>query len=154
MQIDEQVEEHLREAYRGAVAEDQVRMLGAFGSLSAEDGGKALTYGLFVVSYILHDVVEGEDEETPTNEDLEGVAERAAEASAGWADLDQTEILALLRSCAGNEMPSGIPQEDVLRYTAYLGAYLLQSYRADEEEWWDYLDAIWEELQTTPEPTA
>lgn len=153
MQINEHVEQHLRDAYAGAVGEDLVRMLEPILDLSPEDGGTALSYALFVISYIVHDVAEGEGKQTPTDGDLEGVAERAEQASAGWAELDRDKVLALLRSCARNEMPSGIPPEDVLRYSVFLGSYLLQSYRADDEKWWDYLDLIWNTLLAVPETT-
>jgi hypothetical protein len=150
MQIDEQIEEHVREAYRGVAAEDGARIARAFEGLSPDDAATTLGYGLFVMGFVINDVLR----KGATDADLDGIAQRAIETVSGWVDLgDKAAVVALLSAASkGDGSVPGVPPEDVLGNTFVLGGYLLQAYRLDSQHWWEYLDDIWAQAQATQAP--
>lgn len=144
MRIDERIERHVRQAYDAVATEDGQALAPAFEGLSQEDAATALGYSRFVIGFIVNDVLR----EGASEADLNGIAERAIEATAEWIDLgDRAVVVSLLRAAAnGDPAMRGVPPEDVLGYTFVVGGYLLQSYRLDEQHWWEYLDDIWAQL--------
>jgi hypothetical protein len=152
MRIDERIEQRVRDAFGAVANRDGAGMAAAPQGLSNEDVATALSYGLFVVGFILNDVLR----EGPTDEDYEVIAGRAIDAASGWIDLgDRAAVVALLRAAAkGDPSVPGVSPEDVLGHTFVLGGYLLQAYRLDNQHWWEYLDDIWAQLEATPEPAG
>jgi len=148
MQIDERIEQHVRDAFAAAVGEDRGRLDAALSSLRDEDGPKAWSYAAYVVGYVVNDI-------DATDQDLDGIAQRAIAATSSWFDLgDRAAVGALLRAASEGDakMPS-VPTEKVVDLTFVLGSYLLQSYRADGQEWWDFLSQIWAEAEADAEPS-
>jgi hypothetical protein len=151
MQIDERIEERVRRAYDAVAIEDGQILTQAFEGLSPEDMAKALNYGLFVVGFITNDVLRN----GASDADLAGIAERAIESESSWIELGPKDALvALLRAASKGDTPvPGVPPEDLAGFTFVLGGYLLQSYRLDNQNWWEYLDDIWAQAQTMPDPS-
>jgi hypothetical protein len=152
MQIDARIEEYVREAYRGVAAEDGDRMVAAFEGLSQQDAARVLGYGLFVVGYILREVLR----KGPTEEDFDVIAGRAIETVSSWIDLGpKNELVALMRAASKGEMKiCGVPGDDLVGFIFVLGGYLLQVYRLPNQHWYEYLDEIWSHAQAIPEPSS
>jgi hypothetical protein len=151
MRVDERIEARVREAFAAAVGEDQSRFEAALDGLSSEDGATARSYAAYVVGFIVNDVLRGGASE----EDLGGIADRAIAATSSWTDLGApAEVTALLRATSEGALKlTGVPAEKAVDMTFVLGAYLLQAYRLDGQEWWTYLDDIWAQLLAAPEPS-
>lgn len=151
MQIDERIEERVRHAYDAVAMEDGQILTQAFEGLSPDDMATALGYGLFVVGFIINDVLR----DGASDADLAGIAQRAIESESSWVELGPVDsLVALLRAASKGETSiPGVPREDLVGFTFLLGGYLLQSYRLDNQHWWEYLDDIWAQAQSMPEPS-
>jgi hypothetical protein len=146
MQIDERIERHVREALAAAVGEERDRFEAALDGLSDEDGPTAWQYAAFAVGYVINDIEAADD-------DLGGIADRTVAATKGWIDIGgKDQVRALLKAASvGDANLPGVPPEKVVNMTFVVASYLLQAYRADDEEWWDYLSTVWEAAAATPE---
>lgn len=151
MDIDERIEQQVREAFAAAVGEERARFEAALDGFSDQDAPQAWAYAAYVVGYVINDVLP----DGATDKELDGIAQRAIGTVSGWFDLgDKAAVKALLKSASeGNVRMPGVPADQVVDMTFVLGSYLLQSYRADDEEWWEYLSTIWAAAEATPEPT-
>lgn len=148
MKIDERIEQHVRDAFAAAAGEERDRFDAALNSLSDQNGPKAWTYAAYVVGYIINDI-------EATDQDLDGIAQRAIDATSSWINLgDKAAVKALMRAASqGDPNIPGVPPEKVVDMTFVLGSYLLQAYRPDDQEWWDYLSDVWAQAEAAPEPS-
>lgn len=80
MQIDPEVEAHLREACSAVIGRDGNRMAAAFAGLDAKQGEEALRLSLFVVAFITRDVYR----QGPTDDRLVVLADQVAESETNW----------------------------------------------------------------------
>jgi hypothetical protein len=141
MKIDERIEALAREALAACVGEEPDRFEAALDVMGDTDGPIAWSYAAYVVGYVVNDIFpDGIDDQ-----ELDGVAERAVESMSSWWELGpQAAVVALMRSASeGDPTMPGVPVEKVVNTTFVLASYLLQSYRSDDQEWWNYLDEIW-----------
>jgi hypothetical protein len=150
MEIDPRVEEHVREAYRGVIARDGDRMVAAFRDLNAADSAKAVAYGVFVLGYVVNDVFR----DGATEAELLALAGKIIKSESDWINLRNAEDLArVLRSAAAADVTfPGVPPADVIGHVFVAGGYLLGVYRRANQEWWNYLEEIWEVLLAAPDP--
>jgi hypothetical protein len=150
MQIDEHVEEAVREAYRAVIAKDGPRLVNAFRDLSEDDARTAVAYGLFVCGFVVKDVLR----DGITEQNLDQLAAAIIASESAWVDLGSAEDLAaLLRAAATGDTSFAEvrDRQDVVGKIFVCGGYLLTSYRRDDQHWWDYLDEIWAALEAAPE---
>lgn len=150
MEIDPRVEEHVREAYRGVIARDGDRMVAAFRGLDPDDAATAVAYGVFVLGYIVNDVFRN----GATEADLLMLAEKIVESESDWIRLrSASDVAGVLRSAAAGDVTfPGVPPTDVIGHAFVAGGYLLGVYRRADQEWWNYLEEIWEVLLAAPGP--
>jgi hypothetical protein len=150
MQIDPRIEEQVREAYRGVIAEDGDRMVAVFRDLSEDDARTAVAYGVFVAGYIVNDVFR----DGATEAELRELATKIIASESDWINLGRPDTVARLLAAAskGDTTFPGVPPEDVIGHTFVSGGYLLGVYRRKDQHWWDYLNEIWEALLAAPDP--
>jgi hypothetical protein len=150
MQIDERIEEKVREAYRGVVARDGDRVTAAFRDLGEDDSKAAVGLGLFACGYIVNDVYP----DGPTEADLRELARQVVKAESSWIDLGNIDAVANFLGVAakGDTSFSGVRAEDVTGLTFVCGGHLLATYREKDKHWWDYLDAIWAAAESASDP--
>lgn len=152
MKIDPRIERHVRQAYGAVATKDGAAIAPSFEGLSSQDSAIALGYGLFVVGFIVNDVLR----DGVTDEALDGIARRAAESTSSWIDLGaRSALVALMRAASkGDASIPDMPVEDLVGLTFVLGGYLLQAYRLDGQHWWEYLDDIWAQAEAMPDPAS
>lgn len=129
----------LSESYRGVVARDGDRMVGAFHDLDDEDWQQAIALGVFVAGFIVNDV----HRDGGTEEQLRELATKIVESESGWIDLEAETVARFLAAAAtGDTSFSGVPREDIIGHTFVSGGHLLATYRLEGQDWWSYLDEI------------
>jgi hypothetical protein len=150
MQIDPEVEAHLREAYSAVIGRDGNRMAAAFAGLDAKQGEEALRLSLFVVAFIARDVYR----QGPTDDDLVVLADQVAESETNWVRIDRGQVAELLRVAITGRSPSEVlPPNDVPPLAVVVGGHLLGAFSLDGQTWWQYLEDIWEHVLAAPEPS-
>lgn len=104
MELDEALEERVREAYRGVVAKDGDRVVAAFRGLSDDDLLKAVSYGYYVIGRVVNDVLGS----GASDDGVRGLADEIISEEGAWADLgaDNAALVDLLRSASGGVPPS------------------------------------------------
>jgi hypothetical protein len=149
MRIDERVEGRLRECYSGAIAKDSDRISAALAGITKDDTTRLLGLGLFVVGFVVKDVLR----EDLTDERIRELAEKIVTKQADWMELgDPSEVAAFLKAAAtGDRQLAGLGGEDITGLVIICGAHLLNYYRLDGQRWFQYLDEIWANLEGTPE---
>lgn len=149
MQIDEKIEEHVREAYSAVVGRDGNQMAQAFDGLNKDDRNTALALGLFVCEYALNDTYP----DGPTESDLLDLAREIVEEESSWINLGTPGDLAtFLKSVArGDTSASQVREGDIAGHTFVCGGHLLATRRLKNQRWWEYLDEIWAAAQSMPE---
>jgi hypothetical protein len=152
MQINEHVEEAVREAFRAVIAKDGDRLVTAFRGLNEDEARTAVAYGVFVAGFVVQDVFRV----GVSDDDLRDLATKIIASESGWVDLGDAATLArMLRSAAqGDPTFAGVPREDVIGNLFVSGGFLLTSFRTNDQHWWDYLDEIWAALEAAPEQQA
>ena len=149
MQIDPEVERHVREAFGAVMAKDGARLVAAFQGLDRDQSLEAATYGIFVVGFIVNDVFR----DGWTAEQLRNLAAKIVDSEKDWINLGDVGDVANLLDAAGKsnlDFPD-VPREDVLGNLFVCGGYLLTSFRLDGQDWWQYLDEVWEAALAAPE---
>lgn len=140
MKIDEKIEERVREALAACVGEDLRRFDAALDGLTGTQGPVAWSYALYAAGTVLNTILPS----GVTEKDLDEISQEAIDALP-WYDLGGSDqVKALLRSAAaGDPTLRSVDPDKAVVMTFVLASYLLQAYRPDGQEWWDYLDAIW-----------
>lgn len=152
MQIDEQVEEHVRDAFGASIDRDSERMRSALDGMNSEQLRDALSLAYFAVGYVMNDVYDGD----PSSADIADVAKRVVRSEQDWIDLNESEVSGLLAAASkGAAEVSGVKPGDALGLTIVTGAALLAGFRRakENENWDDYLDEVWEALLAAPDPS-
>lgn len=151
MRIPENIEERVREAYRGVVARDGDRVSNALRGLNKDQSRKAVALAYFVCGYIVKDIFI----EEPTYEDLCEMAEDIVKDESNWINLGDKETVAvfLRAAAAGDTSFTGLKPEDFVGFTFVCGGHLLATYRGEGQQWWEYLDEIWAAVESLPEPS-
>jgi len=141
MQIDPEVERHVREAFSAVLDKDGDRMVAAFRGLDKDQSAKAVRYIAYVVGFIVNDVFR----DGWTRQQIRDLASKIVAAEQDWVDLGGVEtVAALLDSTAKGSIGSpSVPREDVVGTLVVCGAYLLGGFRLDGQNWYEYLDEIW-----------
>lgn len=144
MKIDEGIEEHVRNALGACVGEDLRGLDAALDGLTGTEGPIAWSYALFVVGTVVNGLLPKE----LTDQHFNVIADRAIEALT-WYDLgSRDQVKALLKSASdGDPTLRGVDPDKAVEMTFVLASYLLQAYRPEGTEWWNYLDAIWNAAQ-------
>jgi hypothetical protein len=137
MKIDNDVEPLLREALSAAVKADGRRFAQA---LQAFPNDESLAHGVAVAMavglYVLHDVFG----HRPTTEELHEVARKLV-AMETWAEVNAEDVVAAVTAAFdGRRGDEVLPPEKVLVLPLIVAAYLLSAGRAENEQWWEYLD--------------
>lgn len=149
MQIDPEVEAHLREAYSAVIGRDGDRMAAAFTGLDVTQSEEALSLALFVVAYIARDVYR----HGPTDDDLIVLANQVAGSETNWVRIDRAQVAELLRVALIGESPRAVlPPNDVAPLAVVVGGHLLGAFSLDGQSWWQYLEDIWDALLAAPDP--
>lgn len=148
MQIDESVEEHVRDALGAAIDRDGDAMVAAFDGLSAAKMQHSLGLGLFAIGYVVNEIHQG----NPSSDDIVSLAQQIVESEADWISLNLEAIRRLLYAASkGDASLAGVKPDDAMALTVVTGAHLLAAFRADKESWYEYLDEIWAALLASPE---
>lgn len=150
MDIDPVVEERVREAYRAVIAKDGDRLVAAFYGLTEGQAALAVAYGLFVCGFVVNDAYP----DGPTDADFRDLAAKIIQSESDWIRLGETDALGrlLVAAAKGDTAFTGVPKDDVIGHIFVSGGYLLGVYAEEGQEWWDYLNEIWEELLAAPDP--
>jgi hypothetical protein len=149
MQIDEQVEEHVREAFNAALHRDGDAMAAAFQGLDLPQTRHAVGLAYFVVGYVVNEIHDG----NPTEADLASLAQLIVKSEMNWIPLNAESVKNVLTAASKNEsVVPGVSPEDAMGLAVVVGAYLLAAFRRTNagEEWFDYLDEVWEALAARP----
>jgi hypothetical protein len=141
MQIDENIERHVRAAFSAVIGQKPDDLKAALKGLSPADLQTGVTYAIYVCGYVVLEVLDGEVVE-------DGIAELARDIVEGnkiWTDLDDVSVIAsfLKAAAAGNINFPGVPEEDAAGLAFVAGGYLLTRYRHDGQRWFEHLDDVW-----------
>lgn len=147
MDIEPQIEEHVREAYRAVIGKDGNRLVEAFRGLGDDDFRTAVHYGVLVIASVLNGLPGGW-----TDAQLREVAGRLVGSESDWVDLGAPgDVAAVLTAAAKGDLRfPGAPSQDLVGTIFVAGGYLLTSYRADGQTWWEHLDDVWAALLAAP----
>jgi hypothetical protein len=147
VKIDDNIEQHVRDALSACVGEDLRRFEAALDGLSSTQGPIAWSYAVFVISTVLNSILPG----GVTEKDLDEISQETIGALT-WYEFGGTDsVKALLKAAVdGNPAMPGVPQDKIVELTFVLASYLLQAYRPDGVKWYQYLDQIWNAGQATP----
>lgn len=150
MQIDQAVEAKVREAFSRVIAQDRKGMITALDGLSERDTATALSYAVIVCGYIANNVYP----DGVTTETSKELAASAVADLAGWVDLGSKETVGRFLEAAakGDTTFTGFPKEDLLGHAFVVGGYLLATCRDEGQEWYEYLDEIWNTAEAVPDP--
>lgn len=148
MQINEDVEARVREAYGAVIDRDGDRMVRAVRALDSDQGEHALKLALFVCAFIANDVYRDD----PTLENLRHLADQVARAESKWVRVAADQVVDVLNLALSGKQPSdALPVPDVLPVAIVTGGHLLAAFRLKDQRWWQYLEEIWEHLLATPD---
>lgn len=146
MRIDDAIEERMREAFRGVIAESAERVVAASSDVDERTFGQMLGYALHVARDVLSDAFPG----GPSGADLQLLSERIVQAEETWVDLGGVgRVRKFLEAVlvGGEGLQELAPRElSVLPFV--VGAHLVAAYRDDDQKWWDYLDEIWARVES------
>jgi hypothetical protein len=152
VRIDERIEAAVRDAYAAVMAKDAGRLASVFRGLADDDAGMAIACGVFVCGFAVNDVVE---DARPADEQLRELATRIIASESDWVPLGSAADLARLLEAAarGDTAFLGVPGADLVSTVFVAGGYLLNRFHLGDQNWWDYFDDIWFQLEAAPEPT-
>ena len=146
MRIDEQIEERVRAAFSAAIARDGDAMVGALYGLTEQQAQQALGLALYACGFVVNDIFR----EGATDEEVRALAQQITETEASWVRLDVDTVAGTLRAAArGDASLDGVDHADLVGNAFVSGGHLLAAFRTDDQEWWQYLNEIWEHLEAS-----
>ena len=144
MGIDPKIEQPLRKML-GHAMRHELDDLAAMVQAEANDVRASIPLCLIASAYIAIDV----SDRWPTDADLREIAKNAAE-SATQLDITEQEIYEYLRRVAlGSEKLDDVfSVAGLATVPLYATANLLLTFRPKDKHWWEYLDQIWDAVET------
>lgn len=147
-QLVDGIEDRLRATYSAVIDRDPERFqkgLTGIAATGTEGITQALNYSLYVIGYVVADVLPQDDRGQET---LTEMAQDIKNGTQDWIDVGSLQqITGLLQTALAmrREIPDVEPG-DVGGDLFVIGGYLLARYRHEGQQWWEFLDAAWDAL--------
>jgi hypothetical protein len=141
MELDDSVEERLREAYSGAISKDPDRISRALEGISPQETATLVDLGLYVFGYIFNEKYQ----HSLTDDNVRELADKIVARESDWTEAGDADTIGRFVEAAvtGDSTRVGLGAADLTRLVIVCGGHLLAYHRPDGQRWYEYLDEIW-----------
>lgn len=162
MRVDPSIEAPLRSALRDVINENPEAAGQNLAPLNPDQLTQALYYSWFAIGYVVVDVYGDTDgnwqrEDPGLRSGSQELAQRLIRDVSPWFELGSGgDVAVFIEACVTGEMgraiPEGVNVEQLPQLSVISAGYLLDRYRPEGKEWFEYLDQIWNFAEQQPAP--